>query len=142
MQVFEGPKMLKNKIIDFQVYGYDSPAYDLLFFIWTSLRHSVIKEHFDDLVEYYHENFMAILSQLGCDVSPFVLDKFEDELKMSSKIEIFHTFMMLRAIFAKKGEFAFDMSKGPIAIKKEDISEAVLDRCELLVQICVRRGWI
>lgn len=142
MQVFQGTKMLKNKFVDFQVCSYDGPTHDLLFFIWSSVQGSVIKQHFDDLVDHYHNNFLEVLTQLGCDVSPFVSEKFEEELKISSKFQILHTFMMTRAIFANKGQFAFDMSKGPVAVRREELSEAVVDRCELVIEISGRRGWI
>lgn len=142
MQVFQGTKMLKNKFVDFQVYSYDSPAHDLLFSIWSSVRGSVIKEHFDDLVDYYYKNFQEVLAQLGCDVAPFGPDEFEEELKIASKFEILHTFMMTRPIFAEKGQFAFDMSKGPVAVTKEELTDVVLDRCQLVTEICGRRGWI
>lgn len=144
MQVFKGTKMLKNKFLDFQMYTYDSPAQDLLFFIWTSVQFDVLKEHFDDLLKYYHDNFTEILFQLGCDVSPFSFDKFQDELKEATKYKIVNGITMTKTILAEKGKLAVDMLAEPGAeqTKKEDISEAVRDRCALILQLCGNRGWL
>ncbi|CAG9856399.1 unnamed protein product [Phyllotreta striolata] len=68
------------KFVDFQGYDYKSPAMDLLFFLLTSLQVDVLRDEFDILIKFYHKEFLNNLRELGCDVEPFNLLKFEEEL--------------------------------------------------------------
>lgn len=144
MQVIKGDKILKNKFVDFQMYSYSCPTDDLLFFIWTSVQLSVIKDHFSDLLEHYHKMFVDVLVCLGCDISDFSFEKLEEEMKFSTKFELCHSLWMSDVVFAKKGQYAFDMTQDPdlIQFKKEDISEEVIERFVHIVKICGDRNWI
>nr|CAD7599398.1 unnamed protein product [Timema genevievae] len=52
------PKDLK--IIDFQFQFYDSPAKDLLFFLFTSTEVGLVVDHYDDMVRLYHQTFTRL----------------------------------------------------------------------------------
>lgn len=144
MQVTRGGKVVKNKLVDFQVYTYDSPAKDLLFFIWSSVQLPVLKKHFHDLVSFYYSTFSGILQKLGCELSPFTYDKFEEEMKASAVSELFHVIMMTRVIYGKKGEFAIDLSAGPggFKLKEQDITDNMKERVAHIIQTSGRKGWI
>lgn len=144
MQVVREGEIVKNKFVDFQVYSYDSPGHDLLFFIWSSVQLPVIKKHFNEFLKHYYNNFMEVIQELGCDCVPFTYAVFEEELKISALNELIHNMMMSRVIYAKKGEFAIDMSAEPgkNRLKKEDITEIMRERAAYTIQICGRRGWI
>lgn len=145
MQVFEDGKLVKNKLVDFQMYTYGNPACDLLFFIWSSVQLSVIKEHFNDLINHYYDNFVGVLTELGCNVDAFSFDKFNEELKDATKLEFFHNIMFSKVIFMEKGKLAFDMNVKPGSQPpptRESISEVVLDRVATILKICGKKGWI
>ncbi|CAG9831175.1 unnamed protein product [Diabrotica balteata] len=40
------------KIVDFQLYSYDSPAADIFFFVFSSVNFDVLRNHVDDLFKY------------------------------------------------------------------------------------------
>lgn len=144
MQIFKGDKMIKNKFVDFQMYSYDSPAQDLLFFIWSSVQLPVIKKYFNDLLKYYHTNFVEVLVELGCDSTPFSYEKFENELKENATHVIFQCFMMFVIIFGQKGAFALDMTLGvdETPFKKESITESLQERAAIMIQYFGKRGWL
>ncbi|KAG5891393.1 hypothetical protein JTB14_017916 [Gonioctena quinquepunctata] len=71
MQKFENEKAVANKLVDFQVYTYGSPAADLFFFLWTSVSMDVLKQNLDYFIEFYFENFIEILKEHQCDTSQF-----------------------------------------------------------------------
>lgn len=145
MQVFEDGKLVKNKLVDFQMYSYGSPACDLLFFIWSSVQLPVIKKRFDDLIKHYYDNFIGVLTELGCNVEAFSYDKFDEELKAATKFEFCHNLMFSKVIFMEKGKLAFDMNakRGPEPPPvKEVISDVVLDRIATILRICGKKGWM
>ncbi|KAJ8874418.1 hypothetical protein PR048_025267 [Dryococelus australis] len=55
----ENPVSLK--LIDFQMTRYDSPARDLLVFLYTSAHLEVLSQHYDRLVRFYYDNFVDCL---------------------------------------------------------------------------------
>lgn len=135
MQTFKDGKMVKNKFVDFQAYGYDSPARDLLFFIWANVQLSVIKEHFYDLLEYYRVSFLDVLNELGCKAAlRFTYEEFVEEIKYSAKFTILQAISMMKTIFREKGKSAME--------ENEHICDALLDRCALVIQICGKNGWM
>lgn len=143
MQIFKRNKMVKNKFVDFQMYSYDSPAPDLFYFIWSSIQLPVVETKFNDLLKYYHDNFLEVLQELGCDTNPFSCAYFEKELKESAVDILIKCLFMFRFIFAKKGSYALDLTaditQAPIPI---DFIESTEERAALMVQYFGRRGWV
>ncbi|KAJ8874414.1 hypothetical protein PR048_025263 [Dryococelus australis] len=92
----DNPKDLR--FIDFQVTEYDSPARDLLFFIYSSAQLEVLSEHYDYLVRLYHDNFVDCLKILHCDTTPFSFEEFLKEMEYASVVEFVHITFMLRPI--------------------------------------------
>lgn len=57
---------LENVIfLDFQFSCWASPAIDLQYFMNTSLCETLRTSHFDDLIEYYHSNLVAMLKRFN-----------------------------------------------------------------------------
>lgn len=144
LQVLNGDRVVDNKLIDFQVCCYESPAHDVLFFILSSVQLPVVKEHFDDLLKYYHKNFLETMSEFVSDLSLFTYDKFEEELKISGDYQLVHLLFLVQAICGKKGESAFDLTadakrEDP---KPEDLSELVREKVASALKICCERGWL
>lgn len=143
MQIFSEEKPIKNKLIDFQMYQYDSIAKDLLFFICTSVILPVLQEHFDDLIDFYYKNFINILDKLGCNTTPFSYENFLEELNAQARDELGHIIFFQIPVFGKKGEAVFDLKDGnPMDLKKEKVSEIARSRAVQIIQIFGKKGWI
>ncbi|KAJ8931040.1 hypothetical protein NQ314_016068 [Rhamnusium bicolor] len=95
-------KVIGNKFVDFQLTEYGSPARDLIFFVFDSIQNNVVVNYFDDLVEFYHQNFTDILCKFNIDIGPFSLKNFREEIDITINEHVFfQCFIMLKPIFAE-----------------------------------------
>lgn len=58
---------LDVSLIDFQVPFWGSPAADILYFLLTSVADNIKVVHFDDFIEFYHEQLTLALKSLHFD---------------------------------------------------------------------------
>lgn len=65
------------KLIDFQLTMYGSLAHDIIFFMYTSVEESVLKNNFDDLLKYYFMQFINVLNQMNIFLNDFSYEKYE-----------------------------------------------------------------
>lgn len=141
MVEYKDGKPVGNKFVDFQNYRYDSPMKDLFFFMWTSIKQSVLEESYDELVKLYHDNFVKALDRLGCDIKPFLFEPFISEMNEIAKNEILHVLPFMMIVFAKK----CDDSNGPMP-KFEDNLVSLTVPCKEKIWYTVmesgRRRWI
>lgn len=144
LQILQADRIIDNKLVDFQFYCYDSPGQDVLFFLWSSVQLEVIKEHFDDLLQFYHMNFLQVLHEFCCDLLPFSFEKFEEELKNCVEYQIMHTIHICPLVFGKKGEFAMNLSakSEKHEPRADDISDPIRDRIAFILQTCGEKEWI
>ncbi|XP_049766406.1 uncharacterized protein LOC126095697 [Schistocerca cancellata] len=103
------------KFFDFQTLTYSSPVRDLVFFLYTSLQHDLVRNSVDELTDAYYENFVAWLKKLGCNTAVFTKAEFMKEIDRVAPTEIVHILMMLNVICAEEHE------KFPI----DDVSDSV-----------------
>lgn len=129
------------KFLDFQGNVYDSPAKDLLFFLYTSAAEGVRAKNYDELIRLYHQNFTDCLKDVGCDVSPFTFQSLLDEIDMFAPSEVHHVLFMLLPICADKSDIpelsSVDMEtffREPNDIFKRKANEYITDY--------VQRGWL
>lgn len=143
MVKFQNGLPVSNKLVDFQVCDYKSPAIDVLFFLFTSVQLSVLQDNFNDLIEFYHKQLISHLEKLKCDVAPFRMPKFLEEMKAAISIDILHTFVMLLLIvFGKKGG-SFDIEGTPDLEKmKADIHPVAKEKAWYLIHTCATKGWL
>ncbi|XP_018569816.1 uncharacterized protein LOC108909865 [Anoplophora glabripennis] len=142
---FRNKVPVSNKLVDFQVCDYKSPATDLFFFLFTSVQLSVLQDDFDSLIEFYHKHFISHLEKLKCDTAPFSLPKFLEEMKAATPTEVEHCFgMTLFIIFGEKEpSTGFDPSIPPDVEKmKAGINLVAKEKIRFLIQTCGRRGWL
>ncbi|XP_072393186.1 uncharacterized protein [Diabrotica undecimpunctata] len=137
----EEGKLIKNKFVDFQMYGIQDITTDLFFFLLTSVDIVTLEEHFDYLLMIYHEHFIKSLESFKCDVAPFKYINFIDSLKKSAIEEFFHILVMnIIVIYAKKGE----------KTKMETIKNMTVDTVHpiakkkfvFLFKMCIQKEWI
>lgn len=146
MVKFQNKLPVSNKLVDFQVCDYKSPATDLFFFLFTSVQLSVLQEDFDGLIEFYHKHFISHLEKLKCDITPFSLPKFLEEMKAATPVETVHSIEMLSFIvFGKKGgpSTEFDPTAPPDIEKlKSNINLVAKEKICYLIFTCGARGWL
>ncbi|XP_018562290.1 uncharacterized protein LOC108904287 isoform X1 [Anoplophora glabripennis] len=141
MVKFEEGRPVANKMVDFQNPRYLSPAVDLFFLLWSSVKLDVLDEHYDNLVQFYHENFIKQLKELQCDTSPFTLERFLEEVKQVADTEVMHNmFFSVFIIFAKKNESG--PPKMPHELEPEDVTEIGKERIIHFIRACKRKGWL
>lgn len=71
------------RLLDFQVLRYASPASDLTFFIWTSLKHYVREEKLNEFIQTYVKALNHNLEAAKCTERISLDDLKKDLLKMS-----------------------------------------------------------
>ncbi|CAD6238140.1 GSCOCG00008411001-RA-CDS [Cotesia congregata] len=52
--------------VDFQMCHYGTPAFDLLYFLNTSVSEEVLMDHKDHLIEEYHKTLFETMRKIGC----------------------------------------------------------------------------
>lgn len=81
---FKNPKGIK--MYDFQEIRYATPVIDIAFFMYMNIHYTKREELWDSLLEYYHENLIASLTDiLKCDkndecLNPYSFNNFLDHL--------------------------------------------------------------
>lgn len=61
----ENGKTSEVKYVDFQLNFWGTPSNDLLYFISSSIRDDVKVKHFDDMIQFYHDELTKALKQLN-----------------------------------------------------------------------------
>lgn len=92
------------KFVDFQLTQFSSPAKDLIFFIYSSVKLDVIDNHYDDLVHLYHFEFTNCLRRLDCNTDSFTFEKLEEEISVLGSSEFAHILNMYKFICADKNQ--------------------------------------
>lgn len=141
MVKFDGTEPVKNKIVDFQECAYASPAKDLVFFLFSSVKNQVLEKHYQELVEWYYQAFVSMLKQLGCDLRLFSFEGLERELDFEARHSQFgHLMFMLYPIFAPKNDKLAECS--PADLLEIEPTELHKDKLVFIVQQFAKRKWI
>lgn len=115
---------------------------DLFFFLWTSVKQSVLELHLDNLIKYYHEHLLETLRVYGCSTDAFSYDNLLEEIKIESPFEFGHSVEF--AIFVVHGK------KGGSQVKEVPTPEKLVENCSdiakeklyYMVRECHKRGWM
>jgi thiamine kinase-like enzyme len=68
------------KMVDFQGPFWASPAYDILYFMISSVADDIKVSYFDDIIEFYHDQLKDSLKKLDFDQYIPTLSEFHDDL--------------------------------------------------------------
>ncbi|XP_018569781.1 uncharacterized protein LOC108909837 [Anoplophora glabripennis] len=140
---FQNKVPVSNKMVDFQICDYRSPATDLFFFLFVNVQQSVLQDDFDGLIEFYHKHFISHLEKLKCDTAPFSLPKFLKEMKDATSVEVEHCFKFIFIIFGEKHSATFDPSVPFDEEKiKAMITLATKEKFWNLIHTSGKRGWL
>ncbi|CAH1282583.1 unnamed protein product [Diabrotica balteata] len=143
MLQFEEGAVKNIKIVDFQMYTYDTPATDLMFFLFTSVQTQVLKKHFEELLEHYHEILAQTLLIFGCDIAPFTYEKLLKEISACMKTELGKMiFMLLFIIRGPKGGHLNSDPKEIPQLNVRHLNSEDKDRLFWLLKEFDKRGWL
>jgi len=129
------------KFLDFQGNVYDSPAKDLLFFLYTSAAEGIMANNYDELIRLYHQNFTDCLKGVGCDISPFTFQSLLDEIDMFAPSEVHHVLFMLLPISMDKTEIP-ELSGVDMETFYHKPNEIYKRKAKEYINDYVQRGWL
>ncbi|XP_050512666.1 uncharacterized protein LOC126888443 [Diabrotica virgifera virgifera] len=134
-------RIVKNNFVDFQMYGIQDVTTDLIFFLLSSVDIVTLEEHFEYLLQLYHEHVIKTLESLKCDVASFKYVDFINNLKENTIGEFFHILLMNNLIiYIKKGEKTdFDILKNLTVDSMHPIARR---KFVFLFKMLVQKEWI
>ncbi|XP_075982267.1 uncharacterized protein LOC142980648 [Anticarsia gemmatalis] len=84
---FEGEKLADTMLIDYQLSRNASPVYDLLFMILLCTDITTREKHFNEWIDYYHEELEKSLSHYGLKVNfVYPRDRLDTDLRRYGKL--------------------------------------------------------
>ena len=129
------------KFVDFQNFLFLSPLRDLVFFVVANLDDEAMSENFDELVEYYREEFVGWLQRMQCDVKPFGKEAFYARIKLDAFEEFSHCPIMIKILTASVKEEARTRNLKDLLLRK-DSEPLFLERLRRCVSKYVEKGWL
>lgn len=130
-------------MVDFQILDYGSPARDLIFFLYTSVKLPILKEFFDNLVSLYYESFTEVLNSFGCDLAPFSFDAFLNEMAREAQdLELHHIIVMLSPIYTKKDDAKELDELSEDAMIENNYDEGYYERLWYIIKDFAKKKWI
>ncbi|KAJ3658372.1 hypothetical protein Zmor_010113 [Zophobas morio] len=141
----ERGKSVKNKLVDFQICDYASPARDLVFFLFSSVQNSVLEKHYDALVRYYHQTFTEVLQALKCETTRFSFDAFLKEIDYeAANTQFMHLIFMTFPIFARKGTVKelSEITPEDMIPESAEITDLHKEKLIFVIRQFAKRNWI
>lgn len=124
------------KLIDFRISEYQSPARDLLFFLFTSVELETLRNNLDDLIDFYYHNVIYLLHKLQLDTRYFTRWSFNEELRIAGRqSEFFKIVSRLYAVLDNEPELTHG-SQGKI------VDAIHRDRLCYIVREFDKRNWL
>src|SRR5699024_2995072 len=131
-----------SKMVDFQICDYGSPAKDVIFFIYSSLKKHVVEKHYEEILELYYETFIRTLKELKCDSSAFTRKVFQNELNFEAvQTQFAHIAYMIPPIYAKKGTVQDFDKLTPENIGAE-LTDLHIDKYIFICNEFAKKNWI
>lgn len=125
-----------------QVCAYRSSVADLFFYLWTSVKQSVLEKHLDELLHHYHQHLVDTLKTYNCYSEAFSYEDLLDAIRVESSFEFGHAVeFAIFVVHGKKG--GSQMSSLPT---QEHLLKHMSDKAKqklfFMVLECDKRGWM
>ncbi|CAG9762859.1 unnamed protein product [Ceutorhynchus assimilis] len=135
------------KMLDFQFLEYGSFGLDVVFFLLSSVKNDIQKNHLDDLIKFYYNELTGVLDKQDVSELKLTYEDYLAELKRCAKtLGIEHLLFISCIIFGpKEGP---DVSLGEIKMLDhlkniaENMNQNHKDKLELILKLAGQRGWI
>ncbi|XP_072380031.1 uncharacterized protein [Diabrotica undecimpunctata] len=141
MQVIDDEKIVKNKLLDFQLSTVGSPVRDLLFFLISSVKLEDLTSNFNQLIQYYHTILKNTLQDFKCYSEIFSYENFLLEMqKRAHETFLQCMYMLTNVIFCPKGKI-FDHSTAHL-VQVEDVHPIAKQKICFLMRQAAKNGWL
>lgn len=142
MQNIENGEIVKNKIIDFQMYTYGNPLLDVVYFVFSSVQKEIVIQHLNDLIILYQECFFAVLDNLKCDTSSFQRD-FLKQADLDGPKELAHLLATAIPIFRPKANAAVSLDATSLeAVTGSNVTVEARNHIRYILREFIKKGWI
>lgn len=128
------------KFVDFQNYLFFSPLRELVFYLFSSTEAS--NDRIEELMDLYHETFVAVLARMGCDTEPFTREKFDAKLTTDAKFEFMHLIFMLKILTLNVQEDEFKQNDMKNFMISYQGNQAFVQRQREVILYFVQHDWI
>lgn len=129
------------KMVDFQLTLKDSLAYDVIFFLLSSVRTEIINEKIDSFIEFYYQHFYNCLAQLGCPLEDFTEEKFMAEINYVAPHELFHVVQMLKVLMAEHDSIPEEFNNDSDNLEGV-VGESYYNKIRDVVLLMEKKGWL
>ena len=138
--LFQSSVPSRVSIIDWQLAHYNTPAIDLLCYLFTSTDKQIRRDHWEALLKIYYTTFADCLTKLGSDPQKlFSFENFQDELRRIAPMAFLYTPLTYVVLFVseedldnKSDEDVFVISTNDSAVKA--FNERIVDIANDLVE--------
>jgi hypothetical protein len=88
-------------LLDFQLIRYGAPVNDLVYFIFTSTNEELRDEHYENLLQIYHNTLCDFITRLGSDGEKlYSYTDFKNQLKKFGRYGLLMAVMLIQLIVA------------------------------------------
>ncbi|XP_060530518.1 uncharacterized protein LOC132704514 [Cylas formicarius] len=146
MVKYEGDDV-KIKFVDFQMCRYRSFAFDLIFFLLTSVQTPIQKQYFDELIRYYYFEFVKNLKLFKVDLS-LSYEEYLEELKTAASFEVHHSIFFSTIIFGTKNaeyDYSTDVNFDPgnhMLSMVKSMPPNQKEKMAVMTLLAAKRGWL
>lgn len=128
------------KFVDFQNYLFFNPLREMVFFLFCSTDLS--EDLVEQLIDLYHETFLAVLKRMGCDIEQFTREKFDAKLLADTRLESTHIFFMLKILTLDVQETELKLDNMKDFMMTYQGNQSFIQRLRKVVLYFVKRNWI
>lgn len=132
----------KVKFLGHSYHTFDSPVKDIVLFFLTSVQTRVLRNHFDDLLRFYHQHFIQTLKELKIPISNFSYELFLKEFCIYTSQVIGHALFILLFVIYGKESGSNSPVEPPVLNSRNDMPLTAKEKVWWFLQECDRRGWL
>ncbi|KAK7872612.1 hypothetical protein R5R35_001949 [Gryllus longicercus] len=98
------------RFVDYQITRKNSPAFDLQYFLFSSLQSDILFLHYDSFLREYYNELKDTVNKLdyGCEL--FTFDEFDQEMKRTSCFGLYSAISILAVVLANPNDI-IDLEK-------------------------------
>ncbi|KYN40301.1 hypothetical protein ALC56_05246 [Trachymyrmex septentrionalis] len=129
------------KFVDFQNYLFFSPLREMVFFLFSSTE-ILCEDHIEELIDLYHETFLAVLNRMDCDIEPFSREKFDAKLLIDARLESMHLFFMLKILTLNVQETELKHENMKDVLMSYQGNQLFIQRLRKVMLYFIKHDWI
>ena len=129
------------KFVDFQLTNLNNGFKDLTYFLFGSCSMDVLDNHFDAVVDEYYNNFINVLQKNEKNLNDYSKDKFDEELKLHAKNEIFRI-LFANKVFTHQARTGFQVRDMISDIVMAEASDMFREKTYQIFKMYAKKEWL